>query len=779
MKLPPKVRAMVVGAATTGAITVGVAGVLARRTGLGLVYELVTLTIFLALSWAYPVLVLRTEETEAFQLDEAFFVAMALLLPAAGTIVAFAAALVLGNCIRRRPLVRAAFNTGQTVTAVGIGLATMHLLAPIRPASPTAAALGAAVVGAAVFLLVNSAAVSVVISLNDEKRAIEVFLDGLDLRALVFAGGVSLGLLAAIGASAHPWALALGALPMAAVNLVLREHSRARSQRQRAEGLFVAASQIHAAVARDAVEVAVVDAARSLLRCRAVRVDASPPGPDEIGASIPVPKADRWLVAADPMGFEPFGAADRELINALAGIAAAALENARLLKEIRHRAIHDGLTELPNKVLFMDRLVHALAKTRQPGQRLAVIFLDVDRFKVINDSLGHAAGDLVLLGVAARLRSSLRPGDTVARLGGDEFALLCEDLDSRDTAASVAERFRAAASGSWVSNGVELGITASVGIVMVESGADVSAPELLQAADTAMYRAKERGRDRVEVFDRTLRNQAYARLKTETTLRRALDDGRLRVFYQPILDAASGRVTEAEALLRIETPAGALLSPADFIEVAEGSGLIATIGVGVLEEACRQAVEWRHRFGDDAPSRIAVNLSAGQLSRMPVAETVKRVLADTRCSPSMLALEITETVLLEAGEQVREELAVLRKMGVTIGLDDFGTGYSSLAYIKRFPLDFLKIDRCFVSGLGRDQEDEAIVDAIISLGRSLGLSTVAEGVETGTQKDRLRSLGCDRLQGYLFARPQPPSQMEGMLAEVRLWDQPQLVLPPL
>jgi diguanylate cyclase (GGDEF)-like protein len=467
---------------------------------------------------------------------------------------------------------------------------------------------------------------------------------------------------------------------------------------------------------------------------------------------------------SDPIGFHDLGEPERELLNAIGGIAAGALQNDRLLEEIRHRAIHDPLTDLPNKVLFVDRLEHALTNAPRQRRRMAVMFLDIDQFKVINDSLGHETGDQVLLGVAARLRSSLRLGDTAARLGGDEFAVLCEHVDSVDDGTLIAERVRAAASGSLVANGVELAVTASVGVVMVEPDTVVSAEALLQAADTAMYRAKERGRDRVEVFDDQLRNRAFVRLETETVLRRAVDEGRLRVFYQPILSAASGRVVEAEALLRIETATGAMLAPADFIEVAEESGLIATIGARVLEEACRQVVAWRGQFGRLAPSRVAVNLSARQLSRVSVQETVQSALAAAGCSPDMLSLEITETVLMEAGPHVREELEALRKLGVHVGLDDFGTGYSSLAYLKRFPLDFVKIDRCFVAGLGHDPEDDAIVDAIISLSRALGLSTVAEGVETPDQLAHLRALGCDRTQGYLFARPGPASSMDALLS---------------
>jgi diguanylate cyclase (GGDEF)-like protein len=760
---------MVVGVATTGAVTLGVAVLQAVRTGVGSVGELVAMSLLLALSWAYPVLVLRTEETEAFQLDEAFFVAMALLLPAAGTIIGFAGAIALGNVVRRRPVVRAAFNIGQTVTSTGLGLAAMYLIAPSigTPLSPRI--LAAVLVGAAVFVLANSLLVSVIISLNEEKPASRVFLEGLDLRVLVWAGGTSLGLLAALGAASNPWALLLGALPLAVLNLVLREHANARRQTQRAQGLVTVANRVHAAVAVGDVREAVLATTKDLLHCRHARIGDDLARSGEIGAWIPDPEDPKWLVAGDALGFETLGASERKVLEVIAGITAEAMRSARLLEEIRHRAIHDPLTDLPNKVLFVDRLEHALASASRLGRRLAVMFLDLDQFKVINDSLGHDAGDQVLLGVAARLKAALRQEDTAARLGGDEFAVLCENLDTVDDGTFIAERVRAAASGSSIADGVELGVTASVGVVVVEPGTDMSAESLLQAADTAMYRAKERGRDRVEIFDDGLRNRAFARLGIETTLRRAIDESRLRVFYQPIVDAGSGRVAEAEALLRVETATGTILSPADFIEVAEGSGLIVTIGVRVLEEACRQVVAWRERFGDEAPRRVAVNLSARQLNRVPLRETVQTALAATGCRPDMLALEITETALMEAGQQVRDELDSLRQMGVVVGLDDFGTGYSSLAYLKRFPVNFLKIDRCFVAGLGRDQEDEAIVDAMISLGRSLGLSTVAEGVETVEQLKRLRALGCNRMQGFLFSAARPPREWDGMLSGDRPW----------
>ena len=350
---------MVVGAALCGAVTLVVAGVLARSSGVGPAYEVIPLTALLALTWAYPVLVLRTEETEAFQLDEAFFVATALLLPPAGTLLVFGAAMVVGNLVRRRPLTRAAFNTGQTVTGAGLGLVVMHLITSVRPADPTPLALGAAVAGSLVFLLVNSAAVSLVISLNEGKRARRVFLEGLDLRALVWAGGTALGLLAALGGAAYPWALALGAVPMAVLTLVLHEHARARRQTDRAQGLLVAANQVHASVALADVEQAVVSATKSLLNCRQARIGANPPADHDFGAPLPDPSGQRWLVVSDPIGFDPFGESERDLLTVMAGIGSAALQTASLMA--REQEMRERLEELDTiKTEFVSSVSHEL-----------------------------------------------------------------------------------------------------------------------------------------------------------------------------------------------------------------------------------------------------------------------------------------------------------------------------------------------------------------------------------------------------------------------------------
>ena len=359
MKLPRRVLLTVIAFAVSGTVTVGVAGALIPSEGIGPAYELIPLTVVLALSWAFPLLVLRSEETEAFQLDEAFFVAMALLLPVPGTVAAFFAATVLGNCIRRRPLVRAAFNIGQTVTAVGLGLLTMQAIAPVGGGIAEPRHLLAAVVGAAVFMLVNSAAVSLVISLSEHRRAMEVIREGLDLRVMVWAGGTALGLLAALGANAHSWALLVAAIPMATLGVVLREHATARRQSQRAEALFAAAGQIHASVDVAEVEQAVVNAAATLLRCRHARIDDSPPREGEIGAELPDSEPEHWLIVGEPVGFDELGEREQEALGVVAGMAARALQNAGFMS--REQQMRESLEEL-NRVRsdFVSSVSHEL-----------------------------------------------------------------------------------------------------------------------------------------------------------------------------------------------------------------------------------------------------------------------------------------------------------------------------------------------------------------------------------------------------------------------------------
>jgi diguanylate cyclase (GGDEF)-like protein len=395
----------------------------------------------------------------------------------------------------------------------------------------------------------------------------------------------------------------------------------------------------------------------------------------------------------------------------------------------------------------------ALSRLERRPSLAAVFFLDLDYFKVVNDSLGHSAGDQVLVAVADRLQRSLRDGDTAARLGGDEFAILCEDLVDEGEAVQIAERLGDAISAATVQvSGRELVVSASIGVAFATQSRQ--RPEaLLRDADAAMYRAKERGRARYELFDAAMRARAVARLETEAALRDAIEHSQLSLAYQPEVLLQDGRLVGAEALLRWHNERGDVAHPAEFVPVAEETGLIVPIGAWVIREACRHLARWREVAPDRAPRTVSVNLSGRQLGRPDLPEVVEAALAESGLDPGSLCLEITESVLMDDIDGAVSALKVLKGIGIGLAVDDFGTGYSSLAHLRRFPVDVLKIDHSFVSGLGRNPEDSAIVRAVLGLARTLDLVVVAEGVERADQLQELRALGCERAQGHLFSAP--------------------------
>jgi diguanylate cyclase (GGDEF)-like protein/PAS domain S-box-containing protein len=432
-------------------------------------------------------------------------------------------------------------------------------------------------------------------------------------------------------------------------------------------------------------------------------------------------------------------------------------------ERLKYQAFHDPLTELPNRALFMNRLGHALIRTERREKVAAVLFLDLDNFKLINDSLGHETGDKLLVSVAQRLRGCLRAEDTAARFGGDEFTILLEEVRNASDAVRVAQQITRALSDAFVLESREIFVTTSIGIALGTSGLE-RPTDVLRNADVALYRAKAGGRATYEVFDPFMNIAALERLDLEADLRRAVERKEFAVHYQPQIELASGGITGWEALVRWMHPERGPISPAAFLSVAEETDLIVKIGAMVLEQACRQAKEWQELCPTDDPIKMSVNISARQLQRPDeLLEEITRVLKETGLTPSSLVLEITESMLMGDAEHNVALLKRLRDLGVGIAVDDFGTGYSNLAYLKSFPVDWLKVDKSFVDGLGDNPEDTAIVDAVISLARAMGMQTVAEGIESTGQADLLRAMGCDMAQGYYFSEPLPAYEATSLL----------------
>src|SRR5688572_10821380 len=444
----------------------------------------------------------------------------------------------------------------------------------------------------------------------------------------------------------------------------------------------------------------------------------------------------------------------------IAGIGADVTHRKEAEEKLVYLAHYDGLTGLPNRVLFLDRLQQMLAQARRRGRQAAVMFLDLDRFKVVNDTLGHAVGDELLRNVAQRLSYCIRVGDTVARFSGDEFVLIVNDLREAEDARHIAQKVLQAFTDPFRLNGHEVFVSTSIGIAMFPADGE-DEQTLLKSADTAMYRAKESGRDNFQFYTREMNARAMYRLELENSLRHALERGEFRLHYQPKACLVTGRVTGVEALLRWERPGHGLVPPAEFVPLLEDTGLIVPVGEWVISEACRQVQAWR-KAGRD-PVSIAINISARQFAARNLGEIIKRVLDKHNADPRYIELELTESLLMVNTEEAVRTLEYLKSLGLRLSIDDFGTGYSSLAYLKRFPIDALKIDRSFIDEITTDPDDATITRAVIGMAHNLGLKVVAEGVETEAQLSFLSAYGCDEAQGYYFARPQHPREISKLL----------------
>lgn len=444
-------------------------------------------------------------------------------------------------------------------------------------------------------------------------------------------------------------------------------------------------------------------------------------------------------------------------------------ERKQMEQQLLHDALHDALTGLPNRALFMDRLSQQLKKTQnQQNYLFAVLFLDLDRFKVVNDSVGHLIGDKLLIEIGHRLEKSIAPTDTVARLGGDEFTILIENINSIEEATLVAESIYQTLTYPFTIDGYELFTTASIGIALSSQGYE-NPEDILRDADLTMYSAKEQGKARYEVFNCSMRDRAFQRLQLETDLRRGIDREEFEIYYQPITSLQLGTLAGFEALARWKHPTKGFISPSEFIPVSEETGLIVPLGTWLLQEACQQLRYWQLQYPEHPPVKISVNLSGKQFREPQLIEEIDRVLQETGLEGKYLKLEITESILIDNLETVTQIILELRKRQIQFSIDDFGTGYSSLSYLHRFPVDTIKIDRSFVSQMQSNRENSAIVKAIVTLAHMLNMDVIAEGIETTSQLAQLKLLKCEYGQGFFFAQPLNKEKAEALISSLPQW----------
>lgn len=887
-KLPRRVVALVAATLAAGAVAAG--WLLATRPGgpqmaprAWAVVGLVGAIGFY--NWIRPMILPRSSERQAFQVDEAFFVLLALSVPPAATLGTLLAAVTLSQLFLRRPWVKSVFNLGQVALAASAALAASRAVA-VPGGTPSLAAIAGTVAGAAVYFLVSHSIVSaLIVALGARWRDCV----GNDLRTqlTLSASAVLLAVVVALAAADSWWAAVLAVPLVIAMRLLLVAQFKVQQDRARIHGLFEVTLAANSRLRREAVLETVTDAVREQLRCEAAEVRDEPPAAGEIGAEIDEGGQRRWLVASGRRRQEPFDRADRMVLDAIGATAQGALVNADLYRQVHmergrlasitlnigegvcavdrdgnltfvnpaaaalvelparqiavgddlpgeamrapefllgparaaiaaggvvrdddgcfegpagepvnvsytasaiqhngdvvgavisfrditerkrleatmaRQALYDSLTGLANRRLLVDRLESALERSTRDGKRHALIFVDVDRFKAINDSLGHGTGDDLLVAVGSRMRQVAGPKALVARFGGDEFVILLEEVTGVEEAVTAARRICAAVEMPLVlADGYEIVSSVSAGIALAEPGQ--SADDVLHDADVAMYRAKGRG-GTWQVFDRSLMgSRSSARIDLEAALRKGIERGELELYYQPIVSVADERIVGAEALVRWQHPTEGLVPPDRFVPMAEETGLILPIGAFVLDEACRRIRSIRNRFGVDVP--ISVNLSPRQFQQSSLLGEVAAALDRAGLPSSLLKFEITETMVMDDLAGATEIMKKLNRLGVRLAIDDFGTGHSSLGYLKNFPVHEVKVDRTFVNNLASDRVDAAIVGAVVDLADAMGIRAVAEGVETAEQLSALRRLGCHNAQGYLFSRPVPADDFEALLS---------------
>jgi diguanylate cyclase (GGDEF)-like protein len=721
---------------------------------------------------------------------------------------------------RRRPL-KVAFNAMSIAAEVLVARAVLEAVAPAGTATNDPRLWVGLVVAAATVFVWNGITVSAAVAFSQGLRLRDVYREGLTLNALVWSGNTAIGVLLVV-LSAAPVTLVVFPVLFALLYLTYRSYLGAMKERDIWQMLQTTSRELLRTDPRDVARV-VLDRAPALFRAEFVEVLVVDGGPDPrmivhrwnggdrleelngdpevlAGAFWPRVLSERETFQVDTQtaptrlredleqhgleacaiapllsqqgcvgalrfGFRGKVELDRrevQVLTTFANHAGSALHNTHLIEELRSQALKDPLTGLPNRTLLLDRLSHALKRLRRRPGRVAILFCDVDRFKVVNDSLGHQAGDELLVAVARRIESGLRAGDTATRFGGDEFVVVCEDVRNEAQAAEVAERLAASLYEPFLLRGEDIYLTASIGVA-TSSRAEDDPMNLVRDADAAMYEAKALGRARCVVFDNPMRERAVARLEIENDLRRAIERGELRVHYQPNVKIDGLHTIGVEALVRWQRPGRGLVSPSDFIALAEETGLILPLGRYVLREACRQVAEWMADGLVSDTFTVSVNLSAHQLRSPEVLDHVHSAIENSGISPSQLCIEVTESALVDDTRGATETIRRIHGLGVRIAIDDFGTGYSALSYLHLLPVEILKIDRSFVGRLGPDPRDRAVITGLIDLAHALSLTVVAEGVETAEQLADLTAMTCDIAQGFYFAKPQAAPAMRSLL----------------